>query len=84
MSYRTDRNMSLSVSENVLEVDVSAADQTLTPSAAIYVGVTGDLDVTLVGGTRDIFKNVPVGFLPLRVLTVHNAGTTATELLAVW
>ena len=52
-------------------------------SRALYVGVAGDLVVTMAGGGDATFKNVAAGsFLPIRV-TVVKAATTATDILAL-
>ena len=53
-------------------------------SRAVYVGTSGDLAVTMVGGATVTFKGVPVGVLPLRVARVRATGTTAADLVAVW
>tara|TARA_Y100000004_G_scaffold184160_1_gene232826 strand:- start:1270 stop:1512 length:243 start_codon:yes stop_codon:yes gene_type:complete len=56
----------------------------LTPTSALYVGVGGDLTVTMADSTTDVvFKNVPSGtFLPIAVTHVKTA-TTATDILAI-
>jgi hypothetical protein len=52
-------------------------------SRALYVGVAGDLVVTMAGGGDATFKNVAAGsFLPIRV-TMVKAATTATDILAL-
>lgn len=53
-------------------------------SRALYVGLPGDLKVTLGSGDTVTFLNVATGFLPLRVARVHLSGTTAGGILAVW
>lgn len=50
----------------------------------IYVGTTGDIKVTMVGGQTVTFKSVPVGMLWIRAQRVFASGTTATNLVAVW
>ena len=55
-----------------------------TSSRAIYVGASGDLVVTMVGGGTVTLTAVPVGILPIRVSRVHATGTTAADLVAVW
>ena len=55
-----------------------------TSSRAIYVGASGDLVVTMVGGGTVTLTAVPVGILPIRVSRVHAIGTTAADLVAVW
>jgi hypothetical protein len=54
-------------------------------SRSIYVGVTGDLTVTMLGtGTQILFKAVPVGILPIRVARVWATGTTATQIVSLY
>jgi hypothetical protein len=52
-------------------------------STSIYVGVSGNLKVTMLGGEILTFGNVPVGWHPIRVTRVWT-GTTATNIIAVW
>lgn len=64
----------------------------ITPSAntlpeatrAIYVGTSGNLDVTFVGGGRVTFTGIQPGFYPLRLSRVWNsANTTASNLVGI-
>lgn len=51
----------------------------------LYIGGSGKVDVTTIGGDRVIFYSVPVGTtLPIQVVKVHNEGTVATEIIALW
>lgn len=51
----------------------------------IYVGSTGDVKVTTVGGSTITFVGVPTGvILPVRAKIVFATGTTATSLVALW
>lgn len=53
-------------------------------SRAVYVGVSGDLAVTMADGSQVTFEAVPAGsLLPIRVQTVRATGTTAGALLAL-
>ena len=53
-------------------------------SKALYVGVSGDLTVSLVGSTTPVlFKNAPVGYHPIRATSVKATGTTATNIVAL-
>ncbi len=54
-----------------------------TPSRGIYVGVTGNITVIMLNGTTQLFSNVPVGVLPVRVTRVKATGTTATNMVAL-
>jgi len=51
---------------------------------AIYVGVTGHLKATLVGGTTVTLNNVPVGVIWLRATRVWSTGTVASSLVALY
>lgn len=55
---------------------------------AIYVGVTGDITVHMVGaapGSNVLLKNAQAGsMLPVRVDRVLQTGTNATNLIALW
>ena len=66
-------------------IDVSSADSYVTKNKknALYVGVSGDLNVILKNdeSTSVLFKNVPVGFVPLDVKQVLSANTTASEII---
>ncbi len=67
-------------------IDVSSVDADLSaqPSRAIYVGVTGDVKVDMLGGgTGIIFKAAPVGILPIRAMKVYHTGSTATNMVAL-
>jgi hypothetical protein len=50
----------------------------------LYVGVSGDLTVTLITGTKVTFKNMPVGFVPVQVKKVWSTNTGAKEIIALW
>jgi hypothetical protein len=66
-------------------VAVTKSDVTVFPcTRSIYVGVTGDVVVTMIDGQTPItFKAVPVGVLPIQVTQVLDA-TTATDILALY
>jgi hypothetical protein len=57
--------------------DLSAA------STFLFVGGSGSLKVTMLGGEILTFANVPVGWHPIRVTRVWTS-TTATNIVAVW
>ncbi|TQS73039.1 hypothetical protein ERN12_04500 [Rhodobacteraceae bacterium] len=58
----------------------------VTTTRGIYVGTSGDLQVTLVGDTAPVtFKNMTAGVAhPLRVARVHADQTTAQNLIALF
>ena len=57
-------------------------------SRSLYIGVSGAVAVYPVGEstklTSVIYKNVPVGVLPVRVNRVLSTGTSASEIIAMW
>lgn len=55
-----------------------------TSSRALYVGTTGNIKVTTVGGNAVTFTSVPVGWFPVRCSRVWSTGTTASNIIAVW
>ncbi len=63
---------------------VTKSDATILTACALFVGVGGDLTVTMASSGDDIvFKNVPNGtFMPILVTKVK-AATTATDILAL-
>jgi len=66
-------------------VAVVPSDTADPPAAStfIYVGVSGNLKITMLGGEILTFGNVPVGWHPIRVTRVWTS-TTATNIIAVW
>lgn len=52
------------------------------PSRGLWIGVTGDVKVSLVGSGVVTFKSVPVGWLFVEAKRVWATGTTATDLVA--
>lgn len=65
--------------------EVTPDDLTDLPitSRALYIGVAGDVTVTTAGGDTVTFANV-AGILPMRIARVHQTGTTATGIVAIW
>ncbi|UNA00764.1 hypothetical protein ZHS_8 [Edwardsiella phage vB_EpM_ZHS] len=52
---------------------------------ALYVGVGGNIAVTMADGSTAVFSNVPGGsVLPIRCTLVAASGTTATNLIALY
>lgn len=61
------------------------SDLSLAPTRGLYIGVSGDVKVDMLGGDTAItFKAAPVGVLPIRVKRVYSTGTTATNILALY
>jgi hypothetical protein len=55
-----------------------------SPTRGIWVGTTGNISVKLANSEALIFQNVPVGILPVQALRINSAGTTASNLVALW
>lgn len=63
----------------------STEDGSGNNGCVLYIGVTGDLKVTTVGGNDVTFVNVQGGtFFPIQVIKVFSTGTTATNIIAIW
>ena len=52
-------------------------------SRALYIGATGNMQVTTMGGETVTLTGMGVGWHPLRVTRVWATGTTATGIVAV-
>ncbi len=50
---------------------------------ALYIGVSGDVRMTTIGGTDITYKSVPVGFFEHGATRIWVTGTTATDINAV-
>ena len=66
--------------------EVTPDDDTDLPyvTRTIYVGTSGDMEVTTAGGEDVTLANLPVGWHPIRVSRIHATGTTATDIVAGW
>lgn len=68
---------------DIEDVDVSVTDVTLPRVArALWIGTTGNVEVTTLGGSRVVIPNAPVGRLDVMVTKVWNANTTASDIQA--
>jgi hypothetical protein len=66
-------------------VAVTTSDATVIPGArSLYIGVSGDVAVRMVGGGAVTFKAVPVGILHVQVDMVKATSTTATNIVALY
>jgi hypothetical protein len=61
----------------------SNMDDLPAATTLIYVGGSGSLKVTMLGGEVLTFNDVPVGWHPIRVTRVWTS-TTATNIIALW
>lgn len=50
----------------------------------LFIGGAGNLAVTMANGVDVTFIGIPVGFAPLSVKKVKSAGTTATNIVALY
>lgn len=69
------------------DFDITPDDDNDLPLATrgIYVGVTGDLTVTLVNSSSSrTYKNLAAGVIhPIRARRVHDTGTTVTFIIGL-
>ena len=78
------------VASTGVAVDLSTTDFLVqtntapTPSAALYVGVSGDVKVDMAdSGIGITFKALSVDWHPLAVRKIYKTGTTATDIVYV-
>ena len=82
----------LTGTENTYPVPADDTTAVISRGACIYVGVGGNVKVTMENGEIILFKGITTGsFLPILALEIHganvggtNAGTTATDLVALY
>lgn len=68
-----------------LAVTPSDTVSVATPFRALYVGVTGNVSVLMLGGNVLTFLSVPSGsVLPVSGSRVNATLTTATSIIALW
>lgn len=66
-------------------VAITPSDATeFPPTRSIYVGVSGNIAVTMVDGQTVTFLSVPIGIIALQVIKVLATGTTATDMIALY
>ena len=77
--------MSKPTSDENAEVIVKSNTVNLAQIArAIYIGVSGDISVEMVGiGSAIVFTAVPVGILHIAFTRVNSTDTTATDMVAL-
>lgn len=65
--------------------EVTAHDTNfIEPTRGLYVGVSGNVKVTMLDGTEITFSNLAAGIIhPLQVVQVFSTGTTATGIIAL-
>lgn len=66
--------------------DVNANDAADLPtvSRALFIGGTGDVRVTLLGGDVVTFRSMANGWHPIRASRIWQTGTTATNIVACY
>jgi hypothetical protein len=80
---RGDR--STSTARGVLSITPDDDVELARVTRALYVGVTGDVEVVMVDGTTATFVAVPAGtLLPIQVTKVKDAATTATDIVGLY
>lgn len=62
----------------------SDTDELAAVCKALYVGVSGDLNVITRDGTTVLIKAAPVGILPIMIKKLLSTSTTATNVLALY
>lgn len=61
------------------------SDGTGNPGCVLYVGGTGNLNVTTIGGDTVLFNTIAASsFFPVQVRQVLSTSTSATNIIALW
>lgn len=82
-----DSGTQLSLSEDIFSTagDTFQIYSQSTRGCILYVGGTGNLSVITAAGDDITYVGVPAGvFLPIQVIRVVSASTTATDFIAHW
>jgi len=82
-NYSKDSFEKLSIPTGAVAITPSDSTDLVSPGT-LYLGVTGNLVVTVRDGGDVTFSNVPVGFFPVNVSRVKSTGTTATSIVALY
>lgn len=73
------------ISESAIGASAATPGTALAqPSRALWVGGAGNLALTFANGSSATLLNVPVGLYPFSVVLVASAGTTATNIVALF
>jgi len=79
-----DRIASMSIHQ-AISITPNDVEDLTNHTTAIFVGVDGDLKVTLIGGQTVVLKNLAAGMWhPICAARVFATGTTATDILGAW
>lgn len=65
------------------DTDVFGTATGTNVTRAIYVGVTGNINIVTANGSTVLFSNVPVGILPVRAKQVLSTSTTASSMVGL-
>jgi hypothetical protein len=69
----------------VAVVPSDTVDLAKVPTKGIYLGVSGDVKVTLSSGSTVTFTGLSSGVIhPIAAKRIYSTGTTATNILAVY
>jgi hypothetical protein len=83
--FTRQETMDYSPATNAVLVAAHDTNELGYVTRGLYVGVTGDVKVTMHDSGTVTFTAVPGGvILPVRVTKVFNTGTTATNIIALW
>jgi hypothetical protein len=89
-SEQPARNAVAVTPSDTLDLTDPSGDNMPQYAKALYIGVSGDVTVVTANdhsnsgaGTARLFKNHPVGYMPVQVRRVMSTGTTATNILAL-
>lgn len=69
---------------NAIEITPSDVDDLLNVTRAVHLGIAGSLRVTMKSGQVVTFSSIDAGWHPLRIVRIHETGTTASGFIGAW
>jgi hypothetical protein len=79
-----DNNLTLTSGTAIANSAAYTIYREATTDAAVYVGVSGNLEIVDAAGQTTILTAVPVGWQPVNVKQIKATNTTATNIVAGW
>lgn len=77
--------LSTSPGEHAFAVTPHNTTQLEHATRGIYIGGTGNLKVTTVGGEEEVFVGIAAGVIhPIAAIIIWSTGTTATSIVGVY
>lgn len=84
MATAKSRNLTADATVSAHGAEAAQLDTLIPTCRGLYIGATGNLNVTMADGQTVTFNSVPVGILPIQVQQINSAGTSASSILVLY